>query len=87
MLLGGLLKPSLVFNTAVRNNCPWWRNSFTQCYFEIRVRKKLRNATVDNRIKNRGGRLILMKRLLREKPYIAWNWDSDPKDKRLSYPL
>ncbi|VDD92141.1 unnamed protein product [Enterobius vermicularis] len=87
MLLNKLLNPSCVISTSVRNNCPWWRNSFTPCYFRFRADKKVKKGTVEGRLKTRGGRLILMKRILQEKPFIAWNMKTDPPEKRLSYPL
>ncbi|KAI3420279.1 hypothetical protein GPALN_003593 [Globodera pallida] len=71
----------------VRCNCPWHRSSFTPCFFPFRVNKKVKND-VQKRSQTEGGRHILMRRVLGEKHFIAWNWPSKkPQGDRLNYPL
>uniref|UniRef100_A0A0M3HTG5 Secreted protein n=1 Tax=Ascaris lumbricoides TaxID=6252 RepID=A0A0M3HTG5_ASCLU len=55
-------------------------------FFESRILVHLLE-TVDARMKTRGGRLILMRRILREHHFLAWNHRGTPAEQRLSYPL
>ncbi|KHN77306.1 hypothetical protein Tcan_07359 [Toxocara canis] len=87
MLLGEFFKPFGGFSLAVRYNCPWHRNNFRPCYFPFKMKLKLKKQTVDARLKTRGGRLILMRRLLKEDHFLAWNHPGTPPERRLSYPL
>ncbi|KAF8365923.1 hypothetical protein PRIPAC_83752 [Pristionchus pacificus] len=57
---------------AVRFNCPWHRNSFRPCIFPFKMHEKLKNDTVDARTKTAGGRLMLMRRVLREQKFLGY---------------
>ncbi|MFH4976899.1 hypothetical protein AB6A40_003608 [Gnathostoma spinigerum] len=75
------------FILSFRSNCPWHRSNFRPCYFPFKLLEKLNTDTVEARMKTRGGRLMLMRRVLREQPFIAWNQKTKPPQKRLSFPL
>ncbi|VDK54670.1 unnamed protein product [Anisakis simplex] len=88
MFLNNLLKPfGGSFTLALRYNCPWHRSNFRPCYFPFKLKLKLKKQTVNERLKTRGGRLILMRRILKEDHFLAWNHRGDTPEKRLSYPL
>ncbi|CAI5438679.1 unnamed protein product [Caenorhabditis angaria] len=86
-MLGNLLRQSNSLNLqAIRWNCPWHRNSFRPCYFPYKLQEKLNTATVEKRTQTKGGQLMLMRRILREQPFLGYN--TRPSDsKKISYPL
>lgn len=87
-MLEKLLQPSAFLRqTSVRFNCPWHRNNWRPHIFPFRMHERLRQGTVEERMKTRGGRLMMMKRVLREQPFIGWNHDVRTPEKRLSDPL
>ncbi|PAV85664.1 hypothetical protein WR25_08270 [Diploscapter pachys] len=81
-----LLKASRLVLSSVRWNCPWHRNNFRPCYFPFKMYEKLNTATVDARLKTRGGRLMLMRRTLREQVFLGYT-TKPPKPDKLAYPL
>uniref|UniRef100_A0A914VBZ0 Uncharacterized protein n=1 Tax=Plectus sambesii TaxID=2011161 RepID=A0A914VBZ0_9BILA len=61
-----LLRPFGAFEQAVRWNCPWFRNNFRPSFFPFKLEDKLKRQSVEARTKTRGGRLLLMRKVLRE---------------------
>ncbi len=80
-------RPFGVFSQAVRHNCPWHRSNFQQSYFPFYARVKLKKGSAEARLTTRGGRLLLMRRVLREQPFLAWNNEHRESQRPLSYPL
>ena len=81
-----LLKTPLIRQIAVRWNCPWHRNSFRPCYFPFKLQEKLNTKTVEARTNTRGGRLMLMRRVLREQPFMGYITEPT-KTTKPSYPI
>ncbi|KAH7722365.1 Protein C53H9.3 [Aphelenchoides avenae] len=78
-------KPFGLVEMAVRHNCPWHRSNWREFYFPFNARKELNDT---ERILNTpGGRLQLMRRVLREEHFLTWNHPCKPKQKKLSNPL
>ncbi|CAD5211011.1 unnamed protein product [Bursaphelenchus xylophilus] len=77
--------PSMVF--AVRWNCPWHRSNWKPHIFPFRMKERLEKGSLEARLSTPGGREIVMRRILREQPFLGWNHDNRPKKHRLSYPL
>ncbi|KAI1708289.1 hypothetical protein DdX_11972 [Ditylenchus destructor] len=82
-----LLKPFGLVTMAVRNNCPWYRRGFTPTYFPFELRKKLLRRGWNTRTSTPAGRLVIMRRILQEKHFLAWGQPTKAPEKRLSYPL
>ena len=87
MLLNKAFKPFGIFEMAVRNNCPWHRSNFRPVYFPMKVNRKLKVGSVEARMKTVGGRQIIMRRVLQEKPFLGWGHDPREPVTKLSYPL
>uniref|UniRef100_A0A7E4ZUK2 39S ribosomal protein L51, mitochondrial n=1 Tax=Panagrellus redivivus TaxID=6233 RepID=A0A7E4ZUK2_PANRE len=85
--VSGALKPFGLTAQAVRYNCPWHRNNYRPAYFPFNLKDKLRFRTVDSYKSRPGGKELLMRRLLREQEFLGWQYDHQPKTKKLSYPL
>ncbi|CAD5207369.1 unnamed protein product [Bursaphelenchus okinawaensis] len=86
--IGQLLKsraPTTV--TALRWNCPWHRNNWRPHIFPFRMKERLERGSLEARLSTPGGRSMVMRRVLREQPFLGWNHDNYPKKQRLSYPL
>ncbi|KAF1769332.1 hypothetical protein GCK72_001149 [Caenorhabditis remanei] len=86
----GTMQQLLRFNSlsfqSIRWNCPWHRNSFRPCYFPYKMQEKLNVDTVEKRTETRGGRLMLMRRILREQKFLGYV--TKPTDStKISYPL
>ncbi|KAI6183133.1 Mitochondrial coenzyme A transporter SLC25A42 [Aphelenchoides bicaudatus] len=87
-MLEKLLAPSTFLRqTSVRFNCPWWRSNWRPYYFPFNMKHRVGPNSVSGRMEKPGGRVIMMKRILREKPFIGWRHDVRTSDRRLSYPL
>ncbi|KAE9418673.1 hypothetical protein Angca_001335, partial [Angiostrongylus cantonensis] len=71
---------------SVRWNCPWHRNSFRPCFFPFKLKEKLNTETIEARMKTRGGRLMLMRRVLREQPFLGYV-TKVLKPTKVSFPL
>ncbi|CAI2321222.1 unnamed protein product [Caenorhabditis sp. 36 PRJEB53466] len=81
-----LLRSNSLICQSIRWNCPWHRNSFRPCYFPYKLQEKLNVDTVEKRTETRGGRLMLMRRILREQKFLGYI--TKPADsKKISYPL
>ncbi|KAL3111735.1 hypothetical protein niasHT_009441 [Heterodera trifolii] len=81
-------KASPVAVLQVRFNCPWHRSGYTPNFFGFKVKRKLKMRTVERLSQTEGSRHILMRRVLAEKHFVAWNWPSKkPRNDRLNYPL
>ncbi|VDL78553.1 unnamed protein product [Nippostrongylus brasiliensis] len=85
-MLGQLLRSAVPQQLSVRWNCPWHRNSFRPCFFPFKLREKLNVDTIEARTKTRGGRLMLMRRVLREQPFLGYV-TRPPKPTKISFPL
>ncbi|KAL6731127.1 hypothetical protein Aduo_002030 [Ancylostoma duodenale] len=85
-MIGQLLRTSLPSRMSLRWNCPWHRNNFRPCFFPFKLQEKLNKDTIEARTKTRGGRLMLMRRVLREQPFIGYV-TQPPKPTKLSFPL
>lgn len=79
-------KPFGLVEMAVRNNCPWHRTNWTEFYFPFNAKHNLDKST-ENLIKTEGGRRAIMRRVLQEQHFLAWNHQCKPKQKKLSNPL
>ncbi|KAK0425759.1 hypothetical protein QR680_009367 [Steinernema hermaphroditum] len=86
-MLNSIFRPFGIFGQSVRYNCPWHRSNFRAYYFPFHMKNKLKTGTVEARQQSRGGRLMLMRRVLREQPFLGWNHDAKNQTKKLSYPL
>uniref|UniRef100_A0A914V567 Secreted protein n=1 Tax=Plectus sambesii TaxID=2011161 RepID=A0A914V567_9BILA len=82
-----LLRPFGAFEQAVRWNCPWFRNNFRPSFFPFKLEDKLKRQSVEARTKTRGGRLLLMRKVLRESLYLGWGHRPTPREKRINTPL
>ncbi|CAS00942.1 Protein CBG25187 [Caenorhabditis briggsae] len=81
-----LLRLNAPLIQSIRHNCPWHRNSFRPCFFPYKMQEKLNVDTVEKRTETRGGRLMLMRRILREQKFLGYV--TKPADsKKISYPL
>ncbi|CEF65752.1 Hypothetical protein SRAE_2000042800 [Strongyloides ratti] len=90
MLLNSLKKsiePVNFIYQSVRHNCPWHRSNFTQSYFPFHMKPKLRWGSFEARQKTYGGRLMTMRRVLREQTFLGWNHDTKIKNQKLETPL
>lgn len=87
MLLDRVFKPFGLLTLSVRYNCPWHRSNWRPCYFPFKLNDKLRFRTVDALSKRQGGRELIMRRILREEHFLGWQYQTQPKQKKLSYPL
>uniref|UniRef100_A0A914BXD4 Uncharacterized protein n=1 Tax=Acrobeloides nanus TaxID=290746 RepID=A0A914BXD4_9BILA len=56
-------------------------------YFPMKVNRKLKVGSVEARMKTVGGRQIIMRRVLQEKPFLGWGHDPREPVTKLSYPL
>uniref|UniRef100_A0AC35TPE3 Uncharacterized protein n=1 Tax=Rhabditophanes sp. KR3021 TaxID=114890 RepID=A0AC35TPE3_9BILA len=73
---------------SVRHNCPWHRSNFRPYYFPFHMRAKLTSGSFETRQKGEGGRLMTMRRVLREQHFLGWNHNTKPANKsRLQTPL
>ncbi|VDN56505.1 unnamed protein product [Dracunculus medinensis] len=79
-------RPFGIFSLSVRYNCPWHRKNFTPSFFPFMMKRKVERQTAEARSKTRGGRLMLMGRILREKHFLAWITKPTPNE-RVSNPL
>ncbi|KAI6198115.1 Mitochondrial coenzyme A transporter SLC25A42 [Aphelenchoides besseyi] len=87
-MLENLLKPTVFLRqTSLRFNCPWHRNNWRPHIFPFRMRERLGKGSIEGRMSTRGGRQMMMRRVLREQVFIGWNHDVRTPEKRLSYPL
>ncbi|CAJ0579661.1 unnamed protein product, partial [Mesorhabditis spiculigera] len=86
MLLRRLVSPQVLNSFSVRWNCPWHRSNFRPCYFPFKIKDKVNTETVEARTKTRGGRLMLMRRVLREQPFLGYITAPKPSDK-VEFPL
>uniref|UniRef100_A0A0R3RVQ2 Secreted protein n=1 Tax=Elaeophora elaphi TaxID=1147741 RepID=A0A0R3RVQ2_9BILA len=95
-MLGRALRPFGVVVMSVRNNCPWHRSNWQPVYFPFLVKHKLKHITSslclildtpEALMKSRNGRCLLMRRILREKPFLGWNHKCTPREERPHYPL
>ncbi|VDK79122.1 unnamed protein product [Onchocerca ochengi] len=87
MLLGCTFRPFGAVVMSVRNNCPWHRSNWRPVYFPFHVKHKLKHNTPEALMKSRNGRCLLMRRILREKPFLGWNHQCTPREERVHYPL
>uniref|UniRef100_A0A0N5A553 Uncharacterized protein n=1 Tax=Parastrongyloides trichosuri TaxID=131310 RepID=A0A0N5A553_PARTI len=90
MILNQLFKSTFPINflfQSVRHNCPWHRSNFRKYYFPFHMRAKLKSGSFEGRQQTPGGRLMLMRRVLREQPFLGWNHDTKVKNQRLQTPL
>ncbi|KAK6729300.1 hypothetical protein RB195_006383 [Necator americanus] len=85
-MLRQLLQSTLPSRISLRWNCPWHRNNFRPCFFPFKLQEKLNKDTVEARTKTRGGRLMLMRRVLREQPFLGYV-TRPAKPTKLSFPL
>ncbi|KAJ1346289.1 hypothetical protein KIN20_001049 [Parelaphostrongylus tenuis] len=85
-MIGQLLRTTLPSQISVRWNCPWHRNSFRPCFFPFKLQEKLNTETIEARLKTRGGRLMLMRRVLREQPFLGYV-TKPSKPTKVSFPL
>ncbi|KHJ92406.1 hypothetical protein OESDEN_07707 [Oesophagostomum dentatum] len=85
-MLQQLLRASLPCRLSLRWNCPWHRNNFRPCFFPFKMAEKLNKDTIEARTKTRGGRLMLMRRVLREQPFLGYI-TRPQKSTKISFPL
>uniref|UniRef100_A0AC34RKI7 Uncharacterized protein n=1 Tax=Panagrolaimus sp. JU765 TaxID=591449 RepID=A0AC34RKI7_9BILA len=86
-ILNTAFKPFGIFQLSVRNNCPWHRSNFRPAYFPFNLKDKLRFRTVDAYASKPGGKELLMRRILREQPFLGWQYKTKPKQTKLSFPM
>nr|CDQ02819.1 Bm2918, isoform b [Brugia malayi] len=82
-----LLRPFGAMVLSVRNNCPWHRSNWQPVYFPFLIKYKLKHNTPEALMKSRNGRCLLMRRILREKPFLGWNHQCTPREERPQYPV
>uniref|UniRef100_A0A0N5CHF8 Uncharacterized protein n=1 Tax=Strongyloides papillosus TaxID=174720 RepID=A0A0N5CHF8_STREA len=90
MILNNLVKSTGATNfviQSVRHNCPWHRSNFRPFYFPFHMNQKLKTGSFEARQKTYGGRLMIMRRVLREQPFLGWNHDARVKNQKLQTPL
>ncbi|CAJ0930387.1 unnamed protein product, partial [Mesorhabditis belari] len=86
MILRRLLEPQTLTCLSLRWNCPWHRSNFRPCYFPFKLQEKLNTQTIETRTKTRGGRLMLMRRVLREQPFLGYV-TKPPQPEKVEYPI
>ncbi|EJW87112.1 hypothetical protein WUBG_01975 [Wuchereria bancrofti] len=67
----------------------WWMllRPFGAMVLSVRNNCPWHRNTPEALMKSRNGRCLLMRRILREKPFLGWNHQCTPREERLQYPL